>query len=197
MDQHVGPGRKVRRHGVIRRGKTTDAAAHEGARLREGLIDPANTASDVWADTAYRSTTNERFLDKAGKVSRIHHKKPRGKPMPPAVARANATDEPVHSHHRHRPRRSRHHTGQHGLQYEAMVLARPERCACMRWNGIEDATSDNDPREQQGQGRAEPKTSLRHSRNRTLARSEASIRRCPACYTVTGAVYREREGASH
>ena len=78
-----------RRHGVIRRGKTTDAAAHEGARLREGLIDPANTASDVWADTAYRSATNERFLDKAGKVSRIHHKKPRGKPMPPAVARAS------------------------------------------------------------------------------------------------------------
>lgn len=79
-----------RRHGVIRRGKTTDAAAHEGARLREGLIDPANTASDVWADTAYRSATNERFLDKAGKVSRIHHKKPRGKPMPQAIARANA-----------------------------------------------------------------------------------------------------------
>jgi transposase, IS5 family len=34
-----------RRHGVIRRGKTTDAAAHEGARLREGLIDPGNTAT--------------------------------------------------------------------------------------------------------------------------------------------------------
>jgi IS5 family transposase len=32
-----------RRHGVIRRGKTTDATANEGARLREGLIDPANT----------------------------------------------------------------------------------------------------------------------------------------------------------
>jgi IS5 family transposase len=38
-----------RRHGVIRRGKTTDAAAHDEARLREGLIDPNNTASDVWA----------------------------------------------------------------------------------------------------------------------------------------------------
>ena len=34
-----------RRHGVIRRGKTTDAAAHDGARLREGLLDPNNTAS--------------------------------------------------------------------------------------------------------------------------------------------------------
>jgi transposase, IS5 family len=43
-----------RRHGVIRRRIVTDAAAHDGARLREGLIDPNNTASDVWADTAYR-----------------------------------------------------------------------------------------------------------------------------------------------
>ena len=43
----------------------------------------------------------------------------------------------------------------------------------MRWNGIEDAHSDNDPREQQGQGRAERKTSPLHSRNRTLARSES------------------------
>jgi IS5 family transposase len=90
-----------RRHGVIRRGKTTDAAAHDGARLREGLIDPANTASDVWADTAYRSATNESFLDKAGKVSRIHHKKPRGKPMPPTVARANAKKSKIRARVEH------------------------------------------------------------------------------------------------
>jgi IS5 family transposase len=90
-----------RRHGVIRRGKTTDAAAHDGARLREGLIDPANTASDVWADTAYRSATNESFLDKAGKVSRIHHKKPRGKPMPQAVARANAKKSKIRARVEH------------------------------------------------------------------------------------------------
>ena len=50
-----------RRHGIIRRGKVTDAAAHDGARLREGLIDPKNTASDVWADSAYRSA-DERAL---------------------------------------------------------------------------------------------------------------------------------------
>jgi IS5 family transposase len=79
-----------RRHGVIRRAMTTDAAAYDGARLREGLIDPANTASDVWADTAYRSAANEVYLSKAGKRSRIHHKKPRGRAMPRAVARANA-----------------------------------------------------------------------------------------------------------
>ena len=90
-----------RRHKIIRRGKTSDAAAHEGARLRDGLIDPANTASDVWADTAYRSATNATYLDKAGKVSRIHHRKPRGKPMPKATARANAAKSKVRARVEH------------------------------------------------------------------------------------------------
>lgn len=49
-----------------------------------------NTASDVWADTAYRSQANERWLRRNGKVSRIHRKKPRGKPMPERTAKANA-----------------------------------------------------------------------------------------------------------
>lgn len=79
-----------RRHGIIRCGLTTHAAAHDGARLREGLIDPNNTASDVWADSAYRSKANEAFLEKIGKTSRIHRRKPKGKPMPRRTARANA-----------------------------------------------------------------------------------------------------------
>ena len=90
-----------RRHGIIRRGLTTDAAAHDGARLREGLIDPNNTASDVWADTAYRSKTNEEYLDKAGKVSRIHHKKPKGRPMPKPLARGNAAKSKIRARVEH------------------------------------------------------------------------------------------------
>ncbi len=39
-----------RRHGLIRRWTTTDAAAHDGARLA-AVLDGQNTASDVWADT--------------------------------------------------------------------------------------------------------------------------------------------------
>lgn len=50
-----------RRHGLIRREKATDASAHDGARLPEGLIARDNTASDVWADTAYRSSANEKY----------------------------------------------------------------------------------------------------------------------------------------
>lgn len=90
-----------RRHGIIRRQKVTDAAAHDGARLREGLIDPENTASDVWADTAYRSAENERFLRRLGKVSRIHRRKPRGKPMPERTAHANAKKSAVRARVEH------------------------------------------------------------------------------------------------
>ena len=43
-----------RRHRLIRRWLVTDAAAHAGKRLAD-LLDPGNTASDVWADTGYRS----------------------------------------------------------------------------------------------------------------------------------------------
>ena len=50
-----------RRHRLIRRWTVTDAARHDGALLPE-LIDRNNTAGDVWADTAYRSKANEKFL---------------------------------------------------------------------------------------------------------------------------------------
>ena len=53
---HIGIDQRI---GFSRTSKVTDAAAHDVARLREGLIDPENTASDVWADTAYRSAKNE------------------------------------------------------------------------------------------------------------------------------------------
>lgn len=90
-----------RRHGIIRRGIATHAAAHDGARLREGLIDPNNTASAVWADSAYRSKANEAFLEKIGKVSHIHRKKPKGKPMLRRTARANAAKSKVRAHVEH------------------------------------------------------------------------------------------------
>ena len=90
---HVGIDR---RHRLIRRWAVTDAARHDGALLPE-LIDKNNTASDVWADTAYRSKANEKFL--AGRLlrSQIHRKKPKGKPMPRRTAQANARKSAVRS----------------------------------------------------------------------------------------------------
>lgn len=86
-----------RAHGLIRRQLTTDAARHDGARLREGLIDRANTARDVCADSAYRSAENEEWLTEHGMTSRIHRKKPRGRPMPLQTSRANGRKSAVRS----------------------------------------------------------------------------------------------------
>ena len=85
-----------RRHGLIRGWTATHAAAHDGARL-EDVLDAGNTASDVWADTAYRSTKNETMLARRGLVSRIHRKKPKGRPMPERTRRANARKSAVRS----------------------------------------------------------------------------------------------------
>jgi IS5 family transposase len=87
--------------GFIRKWTATDAAAYEGARLREGLLDKTNTASGVWADTAYRSAANEAFMHKNGFVSRVHRKKPKGRVMPEAIRRANAAKSKIRCHVEH------------------------------------------------------------------------------------------------
>jgi IS5 family transposase len=87
--------------GFIRRWQASDAAAYEGARLRQGLLDKSNTASAVWADTAYRSAVNETFLEKNGFVSCIHRKKPKGRPMHETTRRANAAKSKIRSRVEH------------------------------------------------------------------------------------------------
>ena len=133
-----------RRHGVIRKSLVTDAAAHDGARLREGLIDPSNTASDVWADSAYRSGENERFLKGAGKTSRVHRKKPKGRAMPARTRKANAANavrcrvEHVFASMVVRTNcegEGHAHAGEYGLQYEPMEMARQPNCVRMSRNG--------------------------------------------------------------
>ena len=84
---HVGIDR---RHGLIRSWTVTHAAAHDGGQLPE-LLDAGNTASEVWADTAYRSAANLAALAKRGLTARLQRPKPRGKPMPLNVRRGNAT----------------------------------------------------------------------------------------------------------
>ena len=47
-----------RRHKLVRRYQVTDAAVHDSQAV-EGILDPNNTASGVWADSAYRSAEIE------------------------------------------------------------------------------------------------------------------------------------------
>src|SRR5690606_12145284 len=77
-----------RRQGFVRGWNVTSASAYDGAQLRN-VLNRGNTGSTVWADTAYRSKTNEAWLEKNGYVSDIHHKMPKGRPMSEATSRAN------------------------------------------------------------------------------------------------------------
>jgi transposase, IS5 family len=90
-----------RRFGFIRRWAATDAAVNEGRRLRQGLLDKSNTASGVWADTAYRSAANETFLNQNGFVSHIHRKKPKGRAMHETTRRANNAKSKIRSRVEH------------------------------------------------------------------------------------------------
>jgi IS5 family transposase len=79
-----------RRHGFIRSFTVTDAAAHDGRQLGQ-LLDPDNTASSVWADTAYRSAENPALLARRGLVPQFQRPKPRGRSMPPHIVRGNVS----------------------------------------------------------------------------------------------------------
>jgi IS5 family transposase len=89
-----------RAFGFIRKCKVTDGARFDGRMLRD-VVTNDNTASDVWADTAYRSQANEKWLKRQGRVSRIHRKKPRGRPMPERTATANAAKSKVRARVEH------------------------------------------------------------------------------------------------
>jgi IS5 family transposase len=102
---HIGADRRFR---FIRKWTVTDAARYDGRELG-GLLDRSNTASSVWADTAYRSAKNEKRIAQAGLVSKVHFRKPPGKLMPEPKQRANAARsgprsaiEHVFAEHKHR-----------------------------------------------------------------------------------------------
>ncbi len=54
-----------RRHKLVRRYRVTDAAVHD-SQVVDDILDPDNTASGVWADSAYRSAEIERWQLSAG-----------------------------------------------------------------------------------------------------------------------------------
>jgi transposase, IS5 family len=114
---HIGIDR---RHGLIRTWRVTDAAQYDGALL-PALLDRTNTASQVWADTSYRSRANERHLADHGLRSRIHRKKPKGKPMPANTARANGRKSKVRAAVEHV---FAHEKGSMGLIVRTIGIAR-------------------------------------------------------------------------
>ena len=72
----------------------TDAAVHD-SQVVEDILDADNTASDVWADSAYRSAEIEAKLGEKGLKSRIHRKGHRNKPLNEREKRGNETRSKV------------------------------------------------------------------------------------------------------
>src|SRR3954471_14071626 len=103
-----------RKHKLMRRYTVTDAAVHDSQQL-EAILDPSNTASDVWADTAYRPKEGEEKLAEKGLRSRIHRRASRGKPLSQRAQEASRTRSKVRAR-RARLRPSAH---QHGWEDRA------------------------------------------------------------------------------
>ncbi len=89
-----------RRHKLVRRYRVTDAAVHDSQVLND-ILDADNTASDVWADSAYRSSEIEAKLGEKGLKSRIHRKGNRNKPLSEREKRGNKTRSKVRARVEH------------------------------------------------------------------------------------------------
>ena len=76
------------RHKLIRQYDVTDASLHDSRKF-DGLLNQANTSSDVYADSAYRSAETEAKLSLRGLRSRIHHRANRNHPLSQAQENAN------------------------------------------------------------------------------------------------------------
>ena len=90
---HIGIDR---RHGLIRRWTVTDAAQHD-SRSFPALLDPGNTASRVWADTAYRTRRNLEALNRRGLSERMPFRRPPRRGLSEQQAKANASRARIRS----------------------------------------------------------------------------------------------------
>ena len=111
-----------RRFGFIRGMAVTSASAADGRLLRQ-VVSTDNTSSEVWADSAYRSRRNEKWLSDQMLTSRIHRRKPKGKPMAKATARANVAKSSIRAHVEHV---FAHQKNRFGLFIRTIGLARAE-----------------------------------------------------------------------
>ena len=88
------------RHKLVRRYVVSSASVHDSRKL-DDVLDPDNTASGVWADSAYRSAETEAKLAARGMTSHIHRRGRRGKPLTPRQQAANKTRSKVRARVEH------------------------------------------------------------------------------------------------
>jgi IS5 family transposase len=83
-----------RQHKLVRHYEVTDASVHDSQVIAD-ILDADNTASSVWADSAYRSAEIEEMLVDKGLTSRIHRKGRRNKPLSKREEQGNKTRSKV------------------------------------------------------------------------------------------------------
>jgi IS5 family transposase len=88
------------RHKLIRRYEVTDAAVHDSQPL-DALLTKANTSTDVFGDSAYRSAETEAKLKSGGYRSRIHRRGRRNHPLSDAQTRANRAKSSIRARIEH------------------------------------------------------------------------------------------------
>ena len=111
-----------RRFGFIRESAATSAPHADGRMLRRPVTTD-NTSGDIRADTAYRSRRNGKWPDGKMLKGRIHRRKPAGRPMPRATARANAKKSSVRARVGHV---FAHRKNRFGLFIRTIGIARAE-----------------------------------------------------------------------
>ncbi|RKK01034.1 IS5 family transposase, partial [Pseudoroseomonas wenyumeiae] len=84
------------RYGLIRRWAVTDAAQHD-SRSFVDLLDPENTASRVWADTAYRTKRSLEILERRGLSERLQFRRPPRRQLSEQQAKASASRARIRS----------------------------------------------------------------------------------------------------
>ena len=89
-----------RRRKFARRYVVSDASVHDSQKL-EDVLDANNTASDVWADSAYRSDEIEDKLAERGLKSHIHRRTYRNRKLSEAQKAANTTRSKVRARVEH------------------------------------------------------------------------------------------------
>ncbi len=89
-----------RRHKLVRCYTVTDAARHDSQEL-DAVLDPSNTARDVWADSAYRSAAIEARLTERHFRSRIHRRAYQNKGLTEREKRGNTARSRVRARVEH------------------------------------------------------------------------------------------------
>jgi IS5 family transposase len=87
-------------HKIIRKWAATDASPHDSQML-DDILDDANTAKEVWADSAYRSAEIEAKLRGRGLKSRIHRRGARNRPLSESQMLANTMRSKVRARVEH------------------------------------------------------------------------------------------------